>query len=138
MTSQKIRLERVWNSLNEIEIIYQKYYKFVKGYAFTLCFDESLAEDITQETFFNNRQRLYKGWNYWACWINWDALKYSEAIPLFCLQKGGGDHSWAKLLFCREYISGEIFNTRILFRRNGGWYLLLLFITLYHPPPRLN
>ena len=40
------------NSLNEIEIIYQKYYKFVKGYAFTLCFDESLAEDITQETFF--------------------------------------------------------------------------------------
>ena len=62
------------NGLNEIEIIYQKYYKFVKGYAFTLCFDESLAEDITQETFFK-AIKSYEKFNHkckvetWLCQI---------------------------------------------------------------------
>ena len=62
------------NDLNEIEIIYQKYYKFVKGYAFTLCFDENLAEDITQETFFK-AIKSYEKFNHqckietWLCQI---------------------------------------------------------------------
>lgn len=62
------------NGLDEIEIIYQKYYKFVKGYAFTLCFDENLAEDITQETFFK-AIKSYKKFNHkckietWLCQI---------------------------------------------------------------------
>ena len=60
--------------MNEIEIIYQKYYKFVKGYDFTLCFDESLAEDITQETFFK-AIKSYEKFNHkckvetWLCQI---------------------------------------------------------------------
>ena len=62
------------NGLDEIEIIYQKYYKFVKGYAFTLCFDENLAEDITQETFFK-AIKSYEKFNHkckvetWLCQI---------------------------------------------------------------------
>jgi len=37
--------------LDDFEIIYKKYYKYVKQYVISLCFDEILAEDITQETF---------------------------------------------------------------------------------------
>ena len=60
--------------MNEIEIIYQKYYKTVKGYALTLCFDEDLAEDITQETFFK-AIKSYEKFNHkckvetWLCQI---------------------------------------------------------------------
>ena len=38
--------------MDDIEIIYRKYYKYVKSYALSLCLDEVLAEDITQETFY--------------------------------------------------------------------------------------
>lgn len=33
-------------------MIFQKYYKYVKSYSISLCFDEYLAEEITQETFY--------------------------------------------------------------------------------------
>ena len=39
-------------SMENIELIFQKYYKYVKSYAVSLCFDEYLAEEITQETFY--------------------------------------------------------------------------------------
>lgn len=35
----------------DIEEVYKTHYKYVKSYALSLCFDETLAEDITQETF---------------------------------------------------------------------------------------
>ncbi len=38
--------------MDDIEIIYRKYYKYVKSYTLSLCFDEALAEEITQETFY--------------------------------------------------------------------------------------
>ncbi len=38
--------------MDDLELIFNKYYKYVKGYALSLCFDESLAEEITQETFY--------------------------------------------------------------------------------------
>ena len=44
--------EKGCDSLDDIEIIYRKYYKYVKSYAVSLCFDEYLAEEITQETFY--------------------------------------------------------------------------------------
>ena len=37
--------------MEEFESIYKKYYKYVKQYVISLCFDEMIAEDITQETF---------------------------------------------------------------------------------------
>ena len=37
--------------LEDFEIVYKKYYKYVKQYAVSLCFDELLAEEITQEAF---------------------------------------------------------------------------------------
>jgi len=39
------------NGLDDFEIIYRKYYHYVKQYAVSLCFDELLAEEITQEAF---------------------------------------------------------------------------------------
>lgn len=44
--------EKGCDSLDDIEIIYRKYYTYVKSYVLSLCLDEALAEDITQETFF--------------------------------------------------------------------------------------
>ncbi len=38
--------------MDDIAAIYEKYFKYVKYYAVSLCFDELLAEEITQETFF--------------------------------------------------------------------------------------
>ena len=38
--------------MDDLELIFNKYYKYVKGYALSLCFDESLAEEITQEAFY--------------------------------------------------------------------------------------
>ena len=37
--------------MEDLELVFEKYYKYVKSYAVSLCFDEALAEDITQETF---------------------------------------------------------------------------------------
>ncbi len=39
------------NILDDFEIIYKKYYKYVKQYVVSLCFDEILAEEIAQEAF---------------------------------------------------------------------------------------
>lgn len=39
-------------NMENIELIFQKYYKYVKSYSISLCFDEYLAEEITQETFY--------------------------------------------------------------------------------------
>ncbi len=38
--------------MEDIELIFNKIYKYVKSYAISLCFDEGLAEEITQETFY--------------------------------------------------------------------------------------
>ena len=53
MTGQSKTLSRkdVYG-LDDIEIIYKKYYQYVKGYARSLCLDEVTAEEITQETFY--------------------------------------------------------------------------------------
>lgn len=48
MTGQK----KGCDGLDDIELIYRKYYKYVKSYACSLCLDESVAEDIAQETFY--------------------------------------------------------------------------------------
>ena len=37
--------------MDDFEIIYEKYYRYVKQYVVSLCFDELLAEEITQEAF---------------------------------------------------------------------------------------
>ena len=37
--------------MKDFEIVYKKYYKYVKQYVVSLCFDEILAEEITQEAF---------------------------------------------------------------------------------------
>ena len=38
--------------MDDIELIYREYYPYVKNYARSLCFDENIAEDIAQETFY--------------------------------------------------------------------------------------
>lgn len=42
---------REGNGLDDFGIIYERYYRYVKQYAVSLCFDELLAEEITQEAF---------------------------------------------------------------------------------------
>ena len=51
MTGHKNRTKGC-DLLDDIELIYRKYYPYVKNYARSLCFDEELAEDIAQETFY--------------------------------------------------------------------------------------
>ncbi len=38
--------------MEDIELVFNKCYKYIKSYALSLCFDEALAEEITQETFY--------------------------------------------------------------------------------------
>ncbi len=45
-------------ALNELEKMCRLHYKYVKSYALSLCLDESLAEDITQETFYNAIKKI--------------------------------------------------------------------------------
>jgi RNA polymerase sigma-70 factor (ECF subfamily) len=40
-------------ALEDLEKICNLHYKYVKSYALSLCLSETLAEDITQETFYN-------------------------------------------------------------------------------------
>ena len=49
--------------LEDFEIIYKKYFKYVKHYAVSLCFDELLADEITQEAFIKafNNYKNFKG-----------------------------------------------------------------------------
>ena len=46
--------------MEDIELIFSKYYKYVKHYALSLCYDETLAEDITQETFYKAFKNIDK------------------------------------------------------------------------------
>lgn len=60
--------------MNDLEYIFNNYYKYVKGYAISLCFDEALAEEITQETFFKAFKNIDKFKNQcrmetWLCRI---------------------------------------------------------------------
>lgn len=60
--------------MDDLELIFNKYYKYVKGYALSLCFDESLAEEITQETFYKALKNADKFKNQcrmetWLCTI---------------------------------------------------------------------
>lgn len=45
-------------ALDELEKICNMHYKYVKSYAFSLCLNETLAEDITQETFYNAIKKI--------------------------------------------------------------------------------
>ena len=47
------KVEREVYALTDLEMMCEKYYKYVNSYALSLCCDETLAEDITQETFCN-------------------------------------------------------------------------------------
>lgn len=60
--------------MDDLELIFNKYYKYVKGYTLSLCFDESLAEEITQETFYKALKNADKFKNQcrmetWLCTI---------------------------------------------------------------------
>lgn len=74
--------------MENIELIFQKYYKYVKSYAVSLCFDEYLAEEITQETFYKALINIDKFRNEckmetWLCKIaknEFLALKRKEKI----------------------------------------------------------
>ncbi len=46
--------------MEDLELIFNRYYKYVKGYALSLCFDEALAEEITQETFYKALKNIDK------------------------------------------------------------------------------
>ena len=46
--------------MEDIELVFSKYYKYVKHYALSLCYDETLAEDITQETFYKAFKNIDK------------------------------------------------------------------------------
>ncbi|MBO5896978.1 MAG: sigma-70 family RNA polymerase sigma factor [Clostridia bacterium] len=60
--------------MDDLELIFNKYYKYVKGYALSLCFDEALAEEITQEAFYKALKNVDKFKNQcrmetWLCTI---------------------------------------------------------------------
>ena len=45
-------------ALKDLEKICNLHYKYVKSYALSLCLNETLAEDITQETFYNAIKKI--------------------------------------------------------------------------------
>lgn len=45
-------------ALDDLEKMCNQHYKYVKSYALSLCLNESLAEDITQETFYNAIKKI--------------------------------------------------------------------------------
>ena len=45
-------------ALDDLEKLCNLHYKYVKSYALSLCLNESLAEDITQETFYNAIKKI--------------------------------------------------------------------------------
>ena len=44
--------------MSDLERMCNLHYKYVKSYALSLCLNESLAEDITQETFYNAIKKI--------------------------------------------------------------------------------
>ena len=45
-------------ALDDLEKICNLHYKYVKSYALSLCLNEDMAEDITQETFYNAIKKI--------------------------------------------------------------------------------
>ena len=45
-------------ALDDLEKICNLHYKYVKSYALSLCLNEAMAEDITQETFYNAIKKI--------------------------------------------------------------------------------
>ena len=45
-------------ALEDLEKICNQHYKYVKSYALSLCLNETMAEDITQETFYNAIKKI--------------------------------------------------------------------------------
>jgi RNA polymerase sigma-70 factor (ECF subfamily) len=45
-------------ALDDLEKICSLHYKYVKSYALSLCLNETVAEDITQETFYNAIKKI--------------------------------------------------------------------------------
>ena len=45
-------------ALDDLEKMCNLHYKYVKSYALSLCLNETLAEDITQETFYNAIKKI--------------------------------------------------------------------------------
>ena len=45
-------------ALDDLERICKLHYKYVKSYALSLCLNETIAEDITQETFYNAIKKI--------------------------------------------------------------------------------
>lgn len=45
-------------ALDDLEKMCNLHYKYVKSYALSLCLNEALAEDITQETFYNAIKKI--------------------------------------------------------------------------------
>lgn len=45
-------------ALDDLEKMCTLHYKYVKSYALSLCLNETLAEDITQETFYNAIKKI--------------------------------------------------------------------------------
>ena len=44
--------------MDDLEKMCNLHYKYVKSYALSLCLNETLAEDITQETFYNAIKKI--------------------------------------------------------------------------------
>ena len=57
--------------MEDLELVFEKYYKYVKSYAVSLCFDESLAEDITQDVFvkFMQCDKEFSGDEHIKAWL---------------------------------------------------------------------
>lgn len=45
-------------ALDDLEKMCNLHYKYVKSYALSLCLNEAMAEDITQETFYNAIKKI--------------------------------------------------------------------------------
>ena len=45
-------------ALEDLEKICNQHYKYVKSYALSLCLNETMAKDITQETFYNAIKKI--------------------------------------------------------------------------------
>ncbi len=46
-----MNVQKGGGAVEDLDFIFNSCYKYVKGYTLSLCLDEALAEDITQETF---------------------------------------------------------------------------------------
>ncbi len=54
----KIKKRKGGTALDDLEKMCSLHYKYVKSYALSLCLNEAMAEDITQETFYNAIKKI--------------------------------------------------------------------------------